>query len=251
MATKQVNLAQLFQSAATALTANRDALNQADTYNHDHGDNMVEIFEVVAQAMKAKKAASPADQLAYASELLRQKQSGSAKYYAGGLMSAAQKFAGKSVTPDNGMDLIKTLLGGAGAQASAGTPAPQPDLLGSLISGLGAAGAQGSAGTSAGTPAQQPDLLGSLLSGLGAAGAQGSAGTPAAGGQPGLDIGSLLSAGMSYMNAKQRGETDATALIGALTSATSGGNTPYRAQSGAVVANALMQALGAMASKKH
>jgi hypothetical protein len=221
MAAKQVDLVRLFQGVATALTANRDVLNQADTYNHDHGDNMVEVFEVVAQAMKARKTASPADQLAYASELLRQKQSGSANYYAGGLMTAAQKFTGRSVTPDNAMDLVKTLLGGAGAQGSAGTSAPQPDLLGSLLSGLGAAGAQGSAGT------------------------------PAAAGQPGLNIGDLLSAGMSYMNAKQRGETDATALMGALASATSGGSAPYRAQSGAVVANALMQALGAMTSKKR
>ncbi len=247
MAAQQVNLAKLFQGVAKALTANRDVLNQADTYNHDHGDNMVEIFEVVAQAIKARRTASPADQLAYASELLRQKQSGSAKYYAGGLMSAAQKFAGKSVTPDNAMDLIQTLLGGGAAHGSAGAPAARPDMLGSLLSGLGAAGAQ----TSAGTSAPQPDILGSLLSGLGAAGAQGSAGTPAAAGQPGLDIGSLLSAGMSYMNAKQRGETDGAALVGALASATSGGSTPYRAQSGAVVANALMQALGAMASKRR
>jgi hypothetical protein len=247
MAAKQVNLAKLFQGVASALTANRDVLNQADTYNHDHGDNMVEIFEVVAQAIKARKTASPADQLAYASELLRQKQSGSAKYYAGGLMSAAQQFAGKSVTPDNAMDLIKTLLGGAGAQGSAGTPAASPDMLGSLLSGLGASSAQGSAGTSA----SQPDMLGSLLSSLGGAGAQGSAGASSAGAQSGLDIGGLLSAGMSYMNAKQRGETDGAALMGALASATSGGNTPYRAQSGAVVANALMQALGAMASKKR
>jgi hypothetical protein len=117
-------------------------------------------------------------------------------------------------------------------------------MLGSLLSGLGAAGAQGSAGTSA----PQPDMLGSLLSGLGGTGAQGS---PSAAGQSGLDIGSLLSAGMSYMNAKQRGETYGTALVGALTSATSGGATPYRAQSGAVVANALMQALGAITSKKR
>lgn len=221
MAAKEVNLAKLFQGVASALTANRDALNQADTYNHDHGDNMVEIFEVVAQAIKAKKTASPADQLAYASELLRQKESGSAKYYAGGLMTAAQKFTGRSVTPDNAMDLIQTLLGGAGAQGSAGTPAAQPDMLGSLLSGLGGAGAQGSAGA------------------------------PPADGPAGLDIGSLLSAGMSYMNAKQRGESDGTALIGALASATSGGTTPYRAQSGAVVANALMQAFGAIASKKR
>ncbi len=120
MATKQVNLANVFGSVASTLASNREVLNKADTINHDHGDNMVEVFEVVAQAMKAKKGASSADQLAYAAELLRQKQSGSAKYYAGGLTQAAQKYQGKKITSTNAMDLIQTLLGG-GVQSSAGT----------------------------------------------------------------------------------------------------------------------------------
>jgi hypothetical protein len=213
MAVRQVDLANVFGTVASTLASNREVLNRADTINHDHGDNMVEVFEVVAQAMKAKKSASSADQLAYAAELLRQKQSGSAKYYAGGLTQAAQKYQGKKVTATNAMDLIQTLLGG-GAQGSAQpTSTPQPDLLGTLLGGLGGTGQTASSG------------------------------------QTGLDIGSLLNAGMSYMSAKQRGETDATALIGALTAATSGGNTPYRAQSGALVANTLMQALGSLASK--
>jgi hypothetical protein len=212
VAAKQVDLAKVFGSVASTLATNRQALNSADTINHDHGDNMVEVFEVVAQAMKAKKGASSADQLAYAAELLRQKQSGSAKYYAGGLTQAAQMYQGKKITSTNAMDLIQTLLGG-GVQGSAQTPASQPDLLSTLLGGLG--------GTGQATPS----------------------------GQSGLDIGSLLNAGMSYMGAKQRGETDASALMGALTTATSGGNTPYRAQSGALVANALMQALGTLASK--
>jgi hypothetical protein len=213
MATRQVNLANVFGTVASTLASNREVLNKADTINHDHGDNMVEVFEVVAQAMKAKKGASSADQLAYAAELLRQKQSGSAKYYAGGLTQAAQKYQGKKITSTNAMDLIQTLLGG---------------------------GVQSSAGTSTSTSTSQPDLLSTLL---------GSTGQSTSSGQTGLDIGSLLNAGMSYMSAKQRGETDATALMGALTAATSGGNTPYRAQSGALVANTLMQALGTLASK--
>jgi hypothetical protein len=215
MAPNQVNLANVFGNVASTLASNREALNKADTYNHDHGDNMVEVFEVVAQAMKAKQNASSVDQLAYAAELLRQKQSGSAKYYAGGLTQAAQKYQGKKVTSTNAMDLIQTLLGG---------------------------GVQSSAGTST-TSTSQPDLLSTLLGGLGGTSQSTSSG------QTGLDIGSLLNAGMSYMSAKQRGETDATALMGALTSATSGGKTMYRAQSGALVANALMQALGTLASK--
>jgi hypothetical protein len=216
MAAQQVNLAKVFSTVVTALASNRDTLNQADTYNHDHGDNMVEVFDVVAQAMKARKGASPADQLAYASELLRQKESGSAKYYAGGLTQAAQQFTGKRVTRNNAMELIQTVLSG-GMPTSAPAPAP----------------------------AGQADMLGSLLSGLTGSGQSG------ASAQSGLDVGDLLNAGLSYMNAKQRGEADTTALMGALMSATSDGNTPYRAQSGAVVANALMQAVGALASKNR
>jgi hypothetical protein len=218
MAAQEVNLLNLFQTVSKALSSSKEALNQADTYNHDHGDNMVQVFDTVAEAMKAKKGASPADQLAYASELLRQRQSGSAKYYAGGLSRAAQQFTGQPVTTENAMQLVQTLLGGEQPVTPAtGAPSGQGDLLGSLLSGLtGAAGPQ--------APAQ-------------------------ADASPGIDVGDLLNAGLSFLDAKQAGASDANALLGALTAATQGGNTPYRAQSGAVVANALMQAIGSLANK--
>ncbi len=217
MAAQAVNLVKLFQGAAKALSANQDVLNQADTYNHDHGDNMVQVFDVVAQAMKERKGAPASEQLAYASELLRQRESGSAQYYAGGLAQAAQQFTGQKVTTDNAMQLVQTLLGGGQAAAAAPAAAGQGDLLGSLLSGL--------AGGAPSSP-EQPSQAG------------------------GLDVGSLLNAGLSYLSAKQSGAGNADALVGALMTATQGGNTPYRAQSGAVVANALMQALGAMTGKK-
>ena len=75
----RIDLAKLFGAVANSLGEQRETLNQADTYNNDHGDHMVEIFEVVTQAVKEKKNANPADQLAYASEILRRKQSGSAQ----------------------------------------------------------------------------------------------------------------------------------------------------------------------------
>ena len=71
--TNQINLASLFKNVASSLSEQKETLNKADTYNHDHGDNMVEIFTVISQAMQAKRNASPADQLEYASQLLRQK----------------------------------------------------------------------------------------------------------------------------------------------------------------------------------
>ena len=80
---KSINLAKLFGTVAGTLAENRTSLNEADDVNHDHGDHMVQTFEVITQAMKEKKNATPADQLAYASQLLRQKQNtGSSNLYA-------------------------------------------------------------------------------------------------------------------------------------------------------------------------
>ena len=58
MASEQIDLLSLFGQATKTLKKNQTTLNQADTYNHDHGDHMVEIFDVITQAMKAKKNAA-------------------------------------------------------------------------------------------------------------------------------------------------------------------------------------------------
>jgi hypothetical protein len=212
MATKQLNLAKVFQSVTSALAGNQEALNQADSFNHDHGDNMVEVFEVVTQAMKEKRGASAADQLAYASQLLRQRESGSAKYYAGGLSQAAQQFEGKKVTSNNVLQLLQTLISGGQQAPAQSQPAAGVDALASLLGGMGATGQEGA--------------------------------------QPAIDVGSLLSAGMSYLSAKSSGQGDMEALMGALMAGTQGGSVPHRAQSGAVVANALLQAVGGLSGRR-
>lgn len=48
---KNLDLVNLFQGVAKTLVDNRTALNEADTYNHDHGDNMVKVFQVISEAM--------------------------------------------------------------------------------------------------------------------------------------------------------------------------------------------------------
>ncbi len=210
----KIDLAKLFGAVAGNLGNQREALNQADTYNNDHGDHMVEIFEVVTQAVKEKKNASPADQLAYASEILRRKQSGSAQVYANGFAQAAQQFQGQSVTTDNAGMLLQTLLGGGQAPA-----APTQ-------------GTGGGAG-----------MLGALLGGL--TGQQ----SQQQGTADGLDVGDLLNAGMAFMNAKQQGNSTAEAAINALMSASPLGQSSHRKESGTVVANTIMQVLGSMSGK--
>ncbi len=234
----QLNLANLFKSVAGSLSTQKENLNHADTINHDHGDNMVEVFNVISQAMQAKKDADPADQLEYASQLLRQQKSGSAQVYAQGLSQASQEFQGqKKISPDNAINLIQALLGGG--QASTAQPqSGMGNLLGSLLGG----------GT---TVTQQPqsgasDLLGMLLGGGNQAQAQPQ--NPQA--STGLDAGDLLNAGMAFMNTKSQGGNNMQAIVNALVSSSAMGNSEHRSQSGALVVNSILQAIGGMSGNK-
>ena len=205
-----IDLGKLFQSVTGTLAKNRESLNEADTTNHDHGDNMVKTFEVITQAMKEKKEADPADQLAYAAEILRQQKSGSAQLYAKGLDQASQQFQGQQVTPNNAITLIQSLLGGGQAPVQQQQGGGLGNILGSLLGG-------GSQQTQ-----RQSDS--------------------------GLDIGDLINAGMSFMNTKSRGGGNLEAIVNAIVSSSAMGG--YRQQSGNLVAKALMTAVQSMANKR-
>lgn len=207
------DLSALFGVAAKALAANQGALNQADAQNGNHGDNMVQMFNMITQVMGQQKDASPSQRLSNASQYLQQHAtSGSSQVYAQGLAQAAQQFQGqKSVNPDNAMMLVQSLLGG-------GQPAPEQqsggaDLLHSLLGAV--------------TQSQQPQ------------GQQDS----------GIDAGDLLNAGMAFMNAKNQGQDNLQAGLSALMAAGPLGQSSHRQQSGQVVGNALLQAISMMGKK--
>lgn len=223
------DLSALFNVAAQALAANQSSLNQADTENQNHGDNMVQVFNMIAQSMANQRGSAPSTQLQHASQYLAQNaQSGSGQVYAQGLAQAAQQFHGqKAVTPDNAMLLIQSLLGG-GQQAA---PQPGADLLGTLMGGQQSA------------PQSGADLLGSLLGGQQSQSAGG-------GLSDGIDVGDLLNAGMAFMNAKQQGQDNLQAALTALMSAGPMAQKPHRQQSGQVVANALLQAIAGMSQRR-
>lgn len=208
---QNIDLASLFQVVTSNLLENQNVLNQADTYNHDHGDNMVQIFKVITEAMETKQGADPADQLAYASELLRQRShSGSAKMYADGLSQASQQFQGKNVTRDNAMTLIQTLLGTPQTQIPPQTQ-PSGNVLDTLISSF-TGGQQGT-------------------------------------GQNPIDINDILTAGMAFLDNKQQGKDNLESLVNALVTTTQAGQTPHRAQSGALVASTIFQLLGSQGGR--
>ncbi|HSS97283.1 MAG TPA: hypothetical protein VLK33_09645 [Terriglobales bacterium] len=131
MATNQVDLAQLFGTVAQALSENKSALNAADTYNNDHGDNMVQIFNLIAQAVQENKGAKPSAQLKAAATKIGKTKSGSAQLYAKGLAQAAKEFKDKALTPQNIALLAQVLLAGGKK-----TTAQSNDPLNSILTGL-------------------------------------------------------------------------------------------------------------------
>ncbi len=201
---QNIDLNAIFQTVTQQLAQKKDDLNAADTYNHNHGDHMVQIFELVQNAVSQKSNQPASDQLAYASKLVEQQaESGSAALYAKGLSNAASNLKGKDLSPETISDLVKGIMN---VDQSA-TP-PQPE--------------QNNAG-----------LLGSLLSGL-----TGKSSNEDSNQQIGVD--ELLRAGLAFYQSKQEGDTNSEAIMDALMAASPMGQSAHRSQSGALVAQTIM-----------
>lgn len=207
MPNNQIDLAGLFGQVANALVQRQSSLNQADSYNQNHGDNMVQIFNLISQALEQKKDASPSAQLKYASGKVAKIGSTTAKVYAKGLAQAAKDTKGKSLDSMAIMKLVLDLIGGGQKVTKSSDP------LSTILTGL--SGSQKSGGS----------------------------------GQ-GLDIGDLIGAGLSYLSAKQGGESDLNALGRALVSNSPLTEAPHREQSGEVVMTTILNALSSMTQRK-
>lgn len=198
-----VDLSQIFQTVTSTLASQQKDLNEADTYNHDHGDHMVQIFDLVQQAVSKKSDAPVADQLAYASKMLtKESDSGSAKLYAEGLANAAKSFTGTDLNADNLSTLVKSLMSVESKQAPA----------------------QSTGGNGIGS------LLSSLMGGGDSSGEDDS----------GLGMDDLLRAGLTFMQSKQDGDNNMEAAMDALLAASPMGQSSYRSQSGSIVGSTIM-----------
>jgi len=258
---QQIDLLKLFQAVAGSLQQNQAALNKADTYNHNHGDSMVQTFNVIVDALQKKQNASPAAQLAYAGRQVGQQvNTGSGQLYAKNLTQAATQFKGTKLNLQTILPLIQLLLGGSSSNSG--------DLLTSILSALG--GAQsGSASQSGlgglmggllgGTQTQRPTqtsqsadlggLLGTLLGGSQPTRRTTATSRTAPSSQQ-VDLGGLLGTLLGSQTQQRSGSGD---MLGSLAKVLLGGTavaqTPHRAQSGEIVTNAILQALGKMVSQ--
>lgn len=305
--TQDINLSSIFEEVTKVMALNRQELDDADEYNHNHGTNMVNTFGLLQRAVESVKDQPVADQLDYASRTLReQSTSGTAQLYADGLAQASREFVGKELNTATAGTLVNALMGmGQGTDRAGGDflstlignfakpkqeePAPtQPDdLLGSLIgtmtgqqSGTTATqqpndilntllgGYSGQKPPTQAQPAQpsQPgsDLLGSIFGGLtgqqqespkpsssggigdlisGLMGGGGSS-SSSSGLADGIDAKDLISMGLAYYAAKQKGQSSIQAIMAALGSASPFGKRRDQTQSGALVVDTIMNMLG-------
>ncbi len=212
-------LAPVFAAVGQALLENRDRLNQSDPVNGNHGDHVVEIFQIATQAAAEKPEASLAESLDNAAARLEVLQdNASAQIYARGLRQIAEQTRIHQVSLE---ELAATIQEALRDEKSA------------------RAFEQASMAT-----ARTGEVMKCLLSGL--AGwnrlEEGKPGSP----DP-LDLGAMLEFGMAYIQAKNRanehGGERAGILADAAASASPLGKYPHRYESGVIAIQALLKAL--------
>ena len=147
-----INLGDVFGVALQAMQNNRSVVNDLDGENGNHGDNMVQNLDLIANALHARSDAPPADALRYAGQQLQQQgKGGTSQFYAKGFEQAAEQFQGKSaIQPNEVGGLLEAILGAVPSNKqntqSPSQAQPQPaqktdagdmfgDILGSLFGG--------------------------------------------------------------------------------------------------------------------
>ena len=214
--TSTYSLAPLFQAVGEVLRQNQSALNQADPVNGNHGDHMVEIFQIAANAAQEKQSASLADAMAYAAGLLEaQSSNGSAKVYAHGLRQMAEQMRRYDISLDELIAYVQKVLReekGAGQPDEPGL-ARSGEVLKALVAGLANWGQVEEGKVASGSP---------------------------------LDVGVLFEFGMAYWQAKQRGGERARVLADAAASVSPLSKVSHRYESGKLAIRALLQAMQRM-----
>lgn len=226
MPNNSADLVNIFQTVTQALAQNQQALDEADTYNHDHGSNMVQTFETITSALEKKQTSSNSAALAYAAKkLAKSTTSGSGKLYADNLNTAAAQFKGRQMDERGALDLLQTLIGSQSGQQSSGGG----DMLGALLGGMAGNDVPQQQGPSGGG-----DLLGALLGGMaGNAAPQQQAPSAGSGDMLGMLLGGLTGEAPAPQAQSQpaAGDDMLGMLLGGLTGA-SGSQGQQGAQSG-------------------
>lgn len=209
----KTDLAVLFQAALDCLIEQQQELNQADDFNNNHGDHMVEIFQSAVEAARQDGESDLAEAMQNASLALRGLSgNGSARLYAHGLEQFARQFRKHDISLDDLLSYGRNLLREENdpGEAVSGS-APSGTVLKALVAGL------------SGWSQSESERAGKAHS---------------------LSLGALFELGMAYLQARGRGGSKAEILADAAASASPLGALPHRYQSGKLAIQSLLQAMG-------
>jgi hypothetical protein len=216
-------LAPVFEEIGAKLVENRSRLNEADKFNGNHGDHMVSIFDAATRAAEETRDQELAASMAYAgSRLALLKDNGSAQVYARGLECVAAQLGERQITLDELVNYVSSVLEGESAQP-----------------------ANGEAGN--GGSRRSGEVLKALVAGIAEWNRRESG--DAQGGSP-LSMGALFDFGIVYLQAKQRGGTRTAIIADTAASVSPLGGVPHRLESGKLVVETLLKALGAQAGDR-
>ncbi len=135
---RKTDLAVLFQAALDCLIEQQQELNQADEFNNNHGDHMVEIFQAAVEAARQDGESDLAEAMQNASLALRGLSgNGSARLYAHGLEQFARQFRKHDISLDDLLSYGRNLLREENdpEEAVSGS-APSGTVLKALVAGL-------------------------------------------------------------------------------------------------------------------
>lgn len=236
--TNSIDLQSLFSTVSQSLAEKKGSLNEADTYNHNHGDHMVKIFNLVQDAVAEKSDQPVEKQLSYASKVVQQKaDSGSAALYAQGLSKAAERFSGKELDENTVSILLQSLFSAEKPKQET----PGKDILGALLSNISEQPSETSQAQQTQQQSQSGNLLGSLLSGLTGQSSEGGRDSTHS-----LGLDDLLQAGMTFFQSKQDGDTNIEAIMDIFMTGSPMKETPHRKQSASIVTETIMKFIGNM-----
>ena len=204
----------MFLSVRQTMLAHQEEFNRLDTYNSNHGDHMLAVFDVSTQAIRGSLDASLAGNMQRVAERLAAlEDNDSARVYAAGLAQFASQFERYQVTVKDLVAHVRSLVRedtDAGSPLSMKSLASSGDVLKAMVNGL--AGWNHSLRTDNGDSGR-------------------------------LDMGYLFELGIIYMQAKQRNRDRLDVLADAAVSASPLSQIPYRYQSGKVAIRALLESL--------
>jgi len=233
-------LAPLFDAVGQVLRQNQVELNQADPYNGNHGDHMIAIFDLARQAAQEKQAASMAEAMDYAADLLdRQAGNGSASVYGRGLRHMAAQFRHYNVDLDSLLAYVRKALAEDKENGAGSDPLEMAAGSAALLGDAPAA--------SSPTPgASSADVLKALVNRLAGWAQSETSPSDPAGDDPKafkLNMGALFEFGMAYLQAKQRGSSRADVLADAAASVSPLSQLPHRYESAKLAIAALLRAM--------